>query len=172
MKIISPQECNQWVRAKLGQDFALETFAPNFPHCVTYQLPVDTGKKSALARFLAGSVDTSTPGLFWITGWGIFPSSENMALFEGYRVFLGESRALDTAPGHINDESDLLKLECLLDLALYFYWDALLFDEVGSIAVRTSHDERLSIYGKSPERLNKLESDLGRLGLSQSNLVY
>jgi hypothetical protein len=167
MKIVSPQKCQDWLKAKLARDFTWETVKAVYPHCVTYQSPSDTGKRTALARSLTGSIDTTESGLFWITAWGIFPSSENMALFEAYRKSLGESRAIQAAPGHIFDESDLEQLECLLDLALYFYWDACLFDGAGSIAARISHDECFSVYAKDGARLQDFERNFGRLKLKQ-----
>jgi hypothetical protein len=165
MKIISQQECQQWLRTKLATDFTWKTLETNYDKYVTYELPIDAGKKAALARAMAASIPS--PGLFWITAWGIFPSSQNMVLFDGYRESLGESRAIDSAPGHIFDSSDLQKLECLLDLTLYFYWDAGLFDGTGSIAARISHDECLSIYGTSIECLRDFEKSLGLLELKQ-----
>ncbi len=138
-----------------------------YPHSVTYQLPSDTGKKTILGRVLAGSLDTTQPGLFWVTAWGIFPSSENMLLFDGYRKSLGESRSIYSAPGHIFVESDLQKVECLLDLALYVYWDASLFDGAGRIVVSMSHDECFSLYAKDKAQVQDFERNLERLKLNQ-----
>jgi hypothetical protein len=165
MKIISQQECQEWFKTKLAKDFSREAVEANYPDYVTYRLPIDTGKKTALARALTRSIDMSRAGLFWITSWGIYPSSENMGLFDGYRRFLGESRTINAAPGHIFDESEAEKLECLLDLAFYFYWDASLLDGAGTIAVRTSHDECFSVLGKNIAYLQDFESKLGRLEL-------
>ncbi len=167
MKIISEQECQEWLKTKLSTAFSLEAVMGDYTHRVSYQLPNDTGKKTVLARVLTGSIDTEEPGLFWITAWGIFPSSENMALFDGYRKSLGDSRPIHAAPGHIFDKSDLQQLECLFDLALYFNWDATLFCGTRNIVIRTSHDEYISVYGRDKARVQELESTLGRLKLTQ-----
>ncbi len=167
MKIVTQQECHEWLRARLGKDFSWEIVNGVYPHCLTYQLPGDTGKTTALGRLITGSIGTTQPGLLWITAWGIFPSSENMLLFDGYRKSLGESRPIHTAPGHIFDGPDLPNVECLFDMALYFYWDASLFDGSGTIVVRTSHDECISVYAKDLAHIQEFESNLGRLKLKQ-----
>ena len=134
--------------------------------CIAYKLPSDTGAKTAIARAVVGIIGTRLPGLFWITQWGVFPSSENMAVFDGYRKSLGEHRALWDAPAHIFDGSELQQIECLLDLALYFYWDSFLFDK-GRFAFKTSHDEYLAVYSKDEETLRAFQSSLSRLGIEQ-----
>lgn len=163
MKIISQNECQEWLETKLGENLTLEV---DYKHCLTYHSPNDSGKKTALARVLTHAIDARQPGLLWITAWGIFPSSENMALFDGYRRFLEEDRPIQAAPGHVFDQSDLQQIECLLALALYFYWDASLFNGA-DIAVKTSHDEWISVYAKDEERLRQFKIDLQNLKLKQ-----
>ena len=165
MKIVTEQECQEWLKVSLTTDFSWETVRALYPHCVTYGVPSDTGKKTVLGRVLTGCVARPGAGLFWITGWGIFPSSENMVLFDGYRKSLGENRTIHAAPGHVFGESDLGTVECLLDLALYFYWDSSLFD--GAIVLRTSHDECFSVYARNKAHMQEISSNLDRLKLKQ-----
>jgi len=166
MKIVSRQECEDWLRLKHVHGFTWEALKAHYAHCITYELPSDTGRKTALSRVVIGSIPTWEQGLLWITDWSIFPSSENMALFDGYRKSLGESRAIQVAPGHLFDQVDLIQLECLLDLALYFYWDVSLFDGAGSIAIKTSHDEYFSIFGGDKIRLQGFERSLAPMKLN------
>ncbi len=167
MKIISQQECEEWVAAHLGRDFARDAVAADYASRVVYQLPTDTGKKTAIARAVSRSIDTRGLGLFWITAWGIFPSSENMAIFDGYRKFLGEERAIHAAPGHVFGASDLPQLECLFDLTLYFYWDASLFEGAGNIVVTASHDECVSVHAKDAAYLRQFQNTLDGLKLKE-----
>lgn len=169
MRIVSEMECWDWLKAKFGMErieqgmhsaFPYRELKAVYPHCASYSLPIDTGKKTCIARELVALIGASEPGLFWITDWSVFPSCQNMALFEGYRKSLGETRSVGDAPGHVFDASDLKSIECLLDLALYFYWDASLFDGEGNIVLRTSHDECFDIYAKDKERLATIQSDL------------
>jgi len=118
-----------------------------------------------LARALSTLVDCSSEALLWITEWGVFPSSENMALFDGYRRSLGEERSLHEAPGHLFHASDLQELECLLDLAIYFFWDASVF--AASVWLRVSHDEILSIHAKDELSLAIFEEPLRHYELKQ-----
>jgi hypothetical protein len=78
----------------------------------------------------------------------VWPSSENIGLFDGYRKSLGEHRSLYDAPFHLFTEADSAELECLLDLALYFFWDAILIDGPHTTAFRISHDEYIEVYAK------------------------
>lgn len=169
MKILSEQECQEWLENKVGRGSTWNTAGTDYASCIIYQLPIDTGKKTALARAMSHCIDTSQLGLFWITTWGIFPSSQNMALFDGYRKSLGENRPIHAAPGHVFGESDLQQLECLLGLALYFYWDASLFDGAGTIVLRASHDEFISIHARDEARLSLFQSNLESLNLKRMN---
>jgi hypothetical protein len=119
MKIISCHECAEWVKARHSNSFALDDLKREYPHVITYGLSLNAGKKTVLSHFLSQSIDTTGPGLFWITAWGIFDSLENMAMFDGYRRSVGETRGIDEAPGHIFEESDVQELECLLAMSLY-----------------------------------------------------
>jgi hypothetical protein len=164
MQIITAAECEEWVKATLGSDFGHTLFELYYPHAATFQLPADVHTRTVLARTLTYSIDTSQCGLFWITAWGIFPSAENTRLFDGYRRSLGEARDIRLAPGHVFDASDLDEIECLLDLALYFFWDAVIFVGQGA-AVQFSHDEWLSIHARSTGRLAQLQMNIERLSL-------
>lgn len=167
MKVISKPECAGWSKANIGSDFTMEKVEEEYPYGVTSLLPSDTGKKTALGRTLIGLFHVKSSVLFWITAAGIWPTSENMALFDGYRRSFGESRPLHAAPGHVFSESDLKQIECLLDLALYFYWDSLLFEIPAEIAVKTSHDEYISVRAKHRDRLSQIELTLADFGLEQ-----
>ena len=168
MRILSQQACKEWLRVCLGKDSALENLREDYVFRVEYQLPIDIGSKTAIARVLAQCLaDVQKPGLFLITGWGIFPSCENMSLFDGYRKSLGESRPLHAAPGHVFADSDLREMECLLDLALYFFWDASLLDGAGTFVVTMSHDEFIAINTKNENVLRQFQSRIEPLDLKQ-----
>jgi hypothetical protein len=160
MKIISQRECQEWLKINLGKVLTWKNVEAEYAYSATYRLPVDTGQKTVFARVVSRNIDATRPGLLWFTEWGVFPSSQNPALFDGYRKSLGENRAIHEAPGHIFDASDLNQIECLFDLALYFYWDAILPEGGGTVAVKASHDEWVSIRAKDRARLAQFESDL------------
>jgi hypothetical protein len=165
MRAISKPECREWLKANIGGDFTVEKVEEEFVYGIAYIMPSDTGKKTALGHALVALLQLKSPGLFWITATGIWPSSENMALFDGYRRSFGENRPIQTAPAHVFDGSDLTQLECLLDMALYFYWDSTLFEGPEGVAVKTSHDEYISVRAKDRDRLSRIERTLIELGL-------
>jgi hypothetical protein len=165
MRILSPAECQEWLETNVGK--GATNIESRYRHRATYTLPVDTGAKTALARAVSHSIDTARCGLFLVTGWGIFPSSQNMALFDAYRKSLGENRAIHLAPGHVFGGSDLEQLECLLGLTLYFYWDASLFGGTGTVAVKTSHDEFICFHARDEATLKPIQKNLDRLGLKE-----
>jgi hypothetical protein len=141
VKCVVNVECEHWLRDR-GVLESAGHLRRHFGTSRAYGLPRDSGRRTAIARALAGAVK-SRPGLLWITGWGVWPSSENMHLFDGLRASFGESRQVHEANGHLYESGDEEILECLLDCVLYFSWDAWLIDDVARSAVGTSHDEAL-----------------------------
>jgi hypothetical protein len=150
MKLIAEERCRAWLSERLGQSFDWTAVESAYPCSVTYMIPSDSGRKTALARALSTVIDCGGEGLLWITEWGVFPSSENMALFLGYRRSLGDDRSVHAAPGHLFVGHDLQMVECLLDLVLYFFWDANVFDS-RSLWLRVTHDESVTVYARDIE---------------------
>jgi hypothetical protein len=161
MRIVSKSECEEWSRVNL--EAPSNDFRISYPANVTYEIPTDASGKTAIARAIVSLIDSERPGLLWITEWSIFPSGENMSRFDAYRSSLGETRSLRDAPGHIFDGKDLPQIECLIDLILYFYWDALLFVDGKSYVLRISHDEFIAVYGKDVESLKSFVDVFERL---------
>lgn len=147
MRIVTESECEAWIGRQSQGAFSWASLERRYSHVATYLTPVDTGRKTALARMLSSVANGSGESLLWIRQWGVFPSSENMALFEAYRRSLSEHRALAVAPGHVFQNSDLEAMECVLALVLYFFWDASLFAGA-DVWLRFSHDEVFSIHAR------------------------
>jgi len=167
MQIVSTSQCQEW--SEINLQVPHNDFRVLYPADVTYEIPTDASRKTAIARAIVNLIDSERPGLLWITEWSIFPSGENMSLFGAYRSFLGETRSLRDAPGHIFDDKDLPQIECLLDLILYFYWDALLIINGKNCALRISHDEFISVFGKGVECLKVFVDAFEHLKMSRSN---
>jgi len=165
MQIVSAAECREWSEVNL--EVPHNDFRTLYPVDATYEIPTDASRKTAIARAIVSLIDSERPGLLWITEWSIFPSGENMSLFDAYRSFLGETRSLRDAPGHIFDNKDLPQIECLLDVILYFYWDALLFIDGNSYVLKISHDEFIAVYGKDVESLKSFVDVFERLKMSR-----
>ena len=156
MKIITRQDCQTWLSDRFQEAFDWNVAKREYGYSVAYTIPHDSGRKTALARALRASIDCSGRSLLWVTEWSAFPSSENMALFLGYRRSLGDERSLPAAAGHVFVEQDLEAVECLLDLIFYFFWDAHVFDS-RSLWLHVSHDEVITVHTRDKETLRSIE---------------
>jgi hypothetical protein len=166
MHIVTADECHAWASARLQEPFSWLAMERAYSYRASYLLPNDTGKKTALTRALISSIDSPGEGLLWVTEWGVFPSCENMALFDGYRRSLGEERSLHAAPGHVFEGADVRELECLTDLVLYFFWSAAVID-AGASWLRISHDEVLTINTRDSAAFLSWEDRLADFDLKQ-----
>lgn len=166
MRILTRNDCNDYIAAVYGESCDEIPFE-SYPLHSAFVLPADTGKKTGLGLDLAAAIAKEPPGLFWITGYGVWKSSENMDLFTGYRKSLGEIRSLSEAPGHLFDHSDVSSLGSLLSIALYFFWDASLVERSGESLVRVSHDEYVDFYSRAEERLQAFDRIAERLKMKK-----
>jgi hypothetical protein len=166
VKILSNADGRDWLarNCQIEEGSSLNKF---FGHSVTYRIPADSGRKTAIARALREFVGNASEGLLWITGWGVWSSSENMSLFDGYRKSLGEHRSLREAPFHLFTGSNSVELECLLDLTLYFFWDAILIHGSHTSAFRISHDEYIEIHTRDNATLSSGTDVLESAGLQR-----
>ena len=101
--------------------------------------------------------------LFWVTEYGIWPSSENMHLYYRLRSSYGNSTELRTEPGHLAlayEQSDLVSF---LDLAIQFGWGGHVIPS-GSLAyVFISHDGWMHV--EPWEESDQLKRGIEELGL-------
>jgi hypothetical protein len=146
MKVVTLEEAQAWLSAnKWDAVFSHDWLG--YQPVFKLPLPVDTGAKTSLGRRLVNLHEG--PGLFLITEWGVWPSSENIDIFYGYRKQFGEERSLMDAPGHFFDTPDISKLQSLLHISLYCYWDALLVWQDWDVAIWTSHDEVVAVHTRT-----------------------
>lgn len=166
MRILSPQEGINWLVGNGWSGPSSDSLSYELHEIAHYRLPQDTGKKTVLARTLVELLTDEKDGALWIKGWGAFQSQQNMDLFYGYRRSLGEARLMVEAPFHVCSKSDGTAVESLLDLTLYFYWDALLFKGNRDLVLRTSNDEFFDIYTRSAAKRDETINHLSFLGLA------
>lgn len=152
MKIIDYDQAAEWLSER---GFHLENEpGDKFPEAASFAIPSDAGQKTAMARILASEIcSKNCRGILLITGWGIWPSGENWALFSMVRKAMGEVRPISEAPGHVFESADRSELECMLDIILYFLWDAILVTESGEILCQFSHDEHVALRGRDGSAL-------------------
>lgn len=92
------------------------------------------------ARFLASLLGPG-PVLWWVTEWGVWPSSENAHLFAALRLAGGETRPLDEVPGHLFGASETGALVSYLQVALLSGWGGVALGLDGGSRLILSHDE-------------------------------
>jgi hypothetical protein len=120
-----------------------------------FATPKDSGEKTALARLITALFASlpSSQVVLYVSEWGVWPSSENMELFDSYRLAKGESRKLEEASVHSFESADDPALMGIFCLALYFVWGVEIFDGEGKCSVRSSHDEWFEIRTSDPSAL-------------------
>lgn len=117
-----------------------------------FDLPGDSGTKTAMARALSRILLARGGAVVLFTGWGVWPSSEHRDLFYGYMRSLGETRCLADAPVYLFSPGDESELISTLALGFYFLWDFTAGNVDGRLLVVSSHDEWLEF--RSAERGN------------------
>jgi hypothetical protein len=165
MKILTKENASELLGGK-----PLDTFLgqlSNQVHLVanTYSIPSDSGRKTALARLLAYLLLRNTSVCVYVSGWGVWGSSENLDLFYGYRRSFGESRLLMEAPVHLFERSGEDAFVSILCMVFYFFWDAWVFDIEGKALVRISHDEWLEVRTDDHSAREEFATELERYGI-------
>jgi hypothetical protein len=130
-----------------------------------YSIPRDSGRKTALSRTLCYVMPRESVSVLYISGWGVWPSSENLDLFHGYRRSLGEPRSLSEASVHVFDPTDSEALTSILSMVFYFVWDAWLFDADARVLLGVSHDEWLELLAADPRLKEGFEAELEAFGM-------
>jgi hypothetical protein len=110
-------------------------------HSVEFALPIDSGRKVWLARFLYELLAPSPELLIWLGDWAVWPSSQHMPLFSRFRQALGEHRPLIEAPGHLVTPDEIEDAVSILTVSLLFFWNCHLLTASGRDVVFVSHDE-------------------------------
>lgn len=123
---------------------------------VTFKIPCDTGRKTALARLLADYLSTEDSIALLITDWDIWPSSRCMLLFDAVRGGSGDLRNVEEAPGHLFTTRELEFVDALFALMLYFYWDAFATGLSGKLSIKFDHDESIAIRSNSQAILDEI----------------
>ena len=139
--------------------------ASRLESAIAYEVPSQSSRITALARLISELVLSDCQILLWITGWGVWPSSENWDLFNGYRRSLGETRQIAEAPLHAFGVTDVPALATLLSLVLSFGWDAQLTNTTGAFMFTISHDEWLEVQASRQMSDGSITRELDGFGL-------
>lgn len=123
---------------------------------VTFGIPADAGRRSALAKLLASEMGESDVILAY-EEWNVWPSSEMMDLFLRVRRSEGITSTLQDADAELIAVSEVSYLECVCACGLYFSWDFALISPSLRTVVFASHDEALSVFCDGPNAVTFME---------------
>lgn len=151
MRIIDRDKTKHWLSQRDLLDSTGEPSFSEFFQVIDSAFPTDSGRKTALSRLLVSFFDTDEEALLWINEFGIWPSSEDRYLFEGFRSFLGESSPVHEKPGHIFSKDDLDAVRSLVAMVLYFVWGGIMYSPAKGLTIRISHDEFITVLVRNPK---------------------
>lgn len=146
MKTIDLNETKTWLQNKSLIESDGKLTLHQFKKVASCKIPRDSGKKTVLAKSLAGIFEHDTEALLWINEFGIWPSSEDANLFNGFRKSFGETKPLHEKPGHIFSKDDIKTIISLLAMTFYFCWGAIVLSTGENILFKISHDEIIDIF--------------------------
>lgn len=166
MKILTKENAIEMLSEKPLDGFVTEL--SNQLHQVggPYSIPPDSGAKTALSRVFAYLLLRKSSVCIYVSGWGVWGSSENLDLFYGYRRSFGETRTLMEAPVHLFEHTEENSFVSILCMVFYFVWDAWVFDTKGKALVRISHDEWIEVRAGDDETRREFSAELEKYGLN------
>ena len=160
MRIIDKYETMTWLAERGLTTSTGELVFTEFLSPSRFVIPVDSGEKTALSKTITSFFDFEDEALLWINEFGVWPSSEDRYLFEGFRQSLGEYSPLYEKPGHIFSNKDLEAVKALIAMVLYFCWGAVIVSISRSFIFKISHDEIIYLYVKNKEDLPSMRTTL------------
>jgi hypothetical protein len=129
---------------------------------IHYPICPDSGQKTALSKLLVSFFEDDNEAILWINEFGIWPSSEDWCLFDGFRRSFGEDTPLYKKPGHLFSKGDLSIVRSLVAMILYFIWGAVLYSPSNGLLVEVSHDEFISVFVKDKKDVLSVSEKLKR----------
>ncbi len=88
MKILTREEAAELLGGKPLDIFVSEQSSRMRLDNAAYSTPRDSGRKTALSRLFAFLFIRSVDVYLYISGWGVWSSSENLDLFNRYPAFI------------------------------------------------------------------------------------
>ncbi len=147
MIILSKDECVKWAaghKLKLSEQ-AKPLRCNGLSSRLWAPFPKEFPQLLWVARQLESSLVIESECLVWISGWSIFPSSENLQLFYRYRQSYGSNKLIGEAPGHLCLTYERAEIATLIWLGMLHGWDVHVLPDLPYSAVFISHDQYYEI---------------------------
>ena len=155
MEFVEITRISEWAELHslvTGDEFNVQLPALPSNFSSTYAEGGRSGREEASAKELINRLGSWDECLVWITGWGVWPSSEDWPKFYAWRGSFGERRSLNETPGHLFKPRENQVLEQLLTIVMENGWDANILCSVDrradKILGRISHDEWFEVFGE------------------------
>jgi hypothetical protein len=163
MKFITEKEALSWIEGcglptshyVDATDFFGEVPFPKLS-AIRYTLPVESGKKIALARAIFWRANFQSTILVWLRNWMVWPVCAHIPMVLRLRQAMGCDRSLDETPCHLFEASEVDDAVSLLIVSLMSYWDCLVFDSNQRLICFVSHDEYMVLMSADQAFLNEV----------------
>ena len=113
----------------------------NERHHARCDIPASFTRLTWFCQHLERCLQPRDACLLWVTGWGIWGSSENLHLYYRVRQSYGDLRLLSEAPGHLFLPYEAADLVTFLQIGILCGWDMHLLPAAGHTRAFVSHDE-------------------------------
>ena len=124
-------------------------------HRLRCQFPSSFFQSLWFSRCIESALQPRHDCLLWVTGFGIWPSSENYHLYYRLRQSYGDYRLLHEALGHYCLGYEQTEVTSFVQLSLLFGWDVHLIPTVGYGQAFISHDEWINLGFDSQHQFEK-----------------
>lgn len=105
------------------------------------QIESDSGKRIDQSKCLLKCFEGANESFLYFSDWSVWPSGEQMHLFERLSSSYGEIRPLIERPGHLFSSEEFLDLTSFVILGATFLWDMYVLDSERKNFLFFSHDE-------------------------------
>lgn len=117
-----------------------EPYADGFAHQHTIRAPERAAALTAFVKGLRANGICDAECLIFMGGLDNSPSAQNLELFRLVHAGFGQHLDPGDLPGHVASPTER-EFESILDIVLYFYWDAYVLDVHHRWMLAISHDE-------------------------------
>lgn len=136
-------------------------------HGVRFEFPKSIERLTWICSFIEAALRPRDQCLMWVTGWGVWQSSENWHLYYRLRGSYGDSRLIEEAPGHLFLPYEQPDLVSFLQIVGISGWDAHVLASNGYGRAVLSHDGWLEFGMEDPLERDRLRREATNAGLTQ-----
>ena len=170
MRFYTPKECEEWCQTlQLPlNDQHQPVRGTAHQHRLRCAFPASFSQLLWFSRCLEAALQPRQNCLLWVTGYDLFPASENPHLYYRLRQSYGDFRLLAEAPGHLCLDYERPEIVTLVHLCMLFGWDVHLIPTSGYGRAFISHDEWAEIDFDDQRLLDETRQSLEKAELGVS----